>query len=362
VFVSTDNLGFYRGTAESTRAAIIETCRLKPSELFLCAIHTHSAPTLTLASPGAYSNNVAYTELLQRQLVVATHQALAKLEPVRIGLGSGASPVGVNRREAVRKEGAAPTVVLGRNPTGACDPEVQVMKVASLDSDKPLVVLFGYATHSTSLGPRNQVISGDVHGLAEQFLETHFGSDVVAPAFAGASGDIDPWYRVLPEFNTDNGWLPEPVLLGTMLGEEVAHVMRRMTTMSTNGPIESVFQTVRLPRKSATNGEPSTAEMNVTLARIGDIAFVGLGGEVFNQIGKAIKAGSPFRQTFVFTHCNGTAGYLPTTPSYPEGGYEVESTSFAAGSAEQLVEKTVSALHQLYRSNSSGEEGSEGNR
>ena len=37
---------------------------------------------------------------------------------------------------------------------------------------------------------------------------------------------------------------------------------------------------------------------------------MGLGGEIFNQIGRAIKAGSPFRHTFVITHCNGAAGYL----------------------------------------------------
>jgi hypothetical protein len=60
-----------------------------------------------------------------------------------------------------------------------------------------------------------------VPGLAEQFVEKILGSDVVAPVFIGASGNIDPWYRVLPGFNTEPGWVPEPVLLGTFLGEEV---------------------------------------------------------------------------------------------------------------------------------------------
>ncbi len=27
--------------------------------------------------------------------------------------------------------------------------------------------------------------------------------------------------RVLPDFRTTNGWVPEPVLMGTMLGEDV---------------------------------------------------------------------------------------------------------------------------------------------
>src|SRR5690242_1448768 len=48
VLVSIDNLGFYNQTADPLRAAILETCHLQGSELLLCAIHTHSAPTLIL--------------------------------------------------------------------------------------------------------------------------------------------------------------------------------------------------------------------------------------------------------------------------------------------------------------------------
>ena len=44
VLVSTDLIGFYGETAESMRKAILAACGLQPSELFLTAIHTHSAP------------------------------------------------------------------------------------------------------------------------------------------------------------------------------------------------------------------------------------------------------------------------------------------------------------------------------
>jgi hypothetical protein len=79
------------------------------------------------------------------------------------------------------------------------------------------------------------LISGDVHGLAEQFIERYFDGKLLAPGFAGASGDIDPWYRVLPGFETKNGWIPEPVLLGTLLGEEVVHVFRNTECAICNG-------------------------------------------------------------------------------------------------------------------------------
>ena len=47
---------------------------------------------------------------------------------------------------------------------------------------------------------------------AEQFLEKYLGAGVVPPGFAGASGNVDPWFRILPGFNTTNGWIPEQKL------------------------------------------------------------------------------------------------------------------------------------------------------
>ena len=354
VLVSLDNLGFYNRTAEPMRQAILDACQLQPAELLLCAIHTHSAPTLTLDPEKGHSNNVAYAKALQGKLAHLVQMALTRLAPVRVGVGSGASPVGANRREVLPDTAGRARIVLGRNPSRPTDREVQVLKLTRTDREELAGALFAYATHSTSLGPRNPLVSGDVHGLAEQFLEKYFGAGVVVPGFAGASGDIDPWFRVLPEFNSTNGWIPEPVLLGTLLGEEVAHVLARMQKSVTNGPIQTAIKTLQLPRKKSTEEEASATESPasfvLTAACVGDLAFVGLGGEVFNEIGQAIKTASPFPHTFVFTHCNGAAGYVPTRTSYAEGGYEVQSSPFGPGAAERLVEEATRMLAELRQS------------
>lgn len=351
VIVSTDNLGFYNGTAATMRQAILEACQLQPAELFLAAIHTHSAPTLILDPEKGHPNNVAYSRTLQGQLVELVRAALDGLAPVEIAVGSGAAPVGANRRQAVPDRTGQKKIVLGRNPGAAIDREVQVLKLARTGRLEPMAVLFAYATHSTSLGPRNCLISGDIHGLAEQFLEQYLGAGVIAPGLAGASGNIDPWFRVLPGFKTTNGWIPEPVLLGTLLGEEVARVVDGLTNSASGGPIRTAFKTLSLPGKARGQTEPAAdsppAPFNVTVGRVGEVAFVGLGGEVFNELGQAIKKDSPFRHTFVFTHCNGAAGYVPTRSSYPEGGYEVQSSAFAPGADEQLVAESGRLLRQV---------------
>jgi hypothetical protein len=240
---------------------------------------------------------------------------------------------------------------LGRNPAVATDREVQVLRITRADSGALAAVLFDHATHSTSLGPRNYLISGDVHGLAEQFLETYLGGGVVAPGFAGASGDIDPWYRVLPGFRATNGWIPEPVLLGTMLGEEVARVMENMPKADLAGPVATSIKTVEVPGKAPgqlrTTADAPPAKVVLTVGRVGQVAFVGFGGEMFNEIGRKIKQGSPFPCTLVITHCNGSAGYLPVRRAYLEGGYEVQSSPFGPAAAEQIVKEALRMLNAL---------------
>ena len=354
VLVSIDTLGFYNETAEPLRRGILDECNLKPSELFLCAIHTHSAPILTFDIEKARAN-AEYTSKLGTQLIQVVRTALEKLEPVQASVCFGSSPVGVNRREVVQQSPTNSKVVLGRNPWRMTDREVQVLKLVRADAGKPEGVMFAYPTHSTSLGPKNYLISGDIHGIAEQFLEHYFGENFVAPGFAGASGNIDPWVRVLPDFRATNGWVPEPVLLGTLLGEEVARVLEGPQILLTNYTVRSQLRTVTLPGKGIEGAEPSTnstAPINVTIARVGEIAFVGWGGEIFNEVGQAVKKASPFRYTFILTHCNGAAGYLPTRESYPEGGYEVESSRFGPGAAEGLIDTTVRMLRDLHDSDS----------
>jgi len=350
VLVSTDLIGFYGGMAEHLRQVILKEFDLQPSQLFLSAIHTHSAPTLTRNAEKGHPNNVAYTSQLQTKLIDAIRQALDDIAPVKIAMGAGSCPVGSNRRELRVRPSGESSIVLGRNPYGPTDKEVLVMKVAGSDG-RLRAVLFDYATHATCLGPKNYAISGDVIGLAEQFVEKIMGADVVAPAFAGASGDIDPWFRVRPAFETTSGWIPEPVLLGTFLGEEVVHVCRSAEASSDAGQVKTSFAILELPAKasedSSTEQGVGAKSFAVTVARVGDVAFVGLGGEVLTEIGMAIKAGSPCRHTFVITHCNGAAGYLAPKELHVEGGYEVRSSAFAPQAADLVVRESIKMLHDL---------------
>jgi hypothetical protein len=79
-----------------------------------------------------------------------------------------------------------------------------------------------------------------------------------------------------------------------------------------------------------------------------DAAWVALPGEVFVELGLAIKKRSPFPNTFIVELANENIGYIPDRRSYSEGNYEPESARCAAGSGERLVETAARILAELY--------------
>ena len=351
VMVSTD-IGSYTDTLYSViRKSMTAKFGLKESEFFLAAIHSHSSPVVSLDLNKMVESNVKYTQSLQQKLLAVVGEALGNLKPVNTGAGVGYSPVGSNRREMI-SDGS---ITLGRNPYGPTDKEVLVFKMTD-PNGKPMGAIFDYATHATSLGPDNMMISGDVLGISEQFVEQIIGKDFISQVFAGASGNIDPWYRILPTFNTENGWIPETVLLGTLLGEEVVHVFNDIKTTGSDGEMTSSIETIQCPRKKLDEKDDElpaldkqeTIPVTITAAHIGnDVAFISFNVEMLTEIGMAIKAGSPFKHTFIITHCNGSSGYLPLSALYKEGGYEINSTHFAIGSDEIVIKKALRMLYDL---------------
>ena len=68
-------------------------------------------------------------------------------------------------------------------------------------------------------------------------------------------------------------------------------------------------------------------------------------GEIFVQLGLAIKDGSPFVTTTINELANGSVGYVPTRQAYAQGNYEVVSARCAEGSGEMLVDSALKQLH-----------------
>jgi neutral ceramidase len=78
-----------------------------------------------------------------------------------------------------------------------------------------------------------------------------------------------------------------------------------------------------------------------------DLAIVGLPGEVFVDLGLAIKKASPFATTLVVELCNDAPGYIPTEKAFAEGSYETVNSRVAPGGGEAMAETAIRLLREL---------------
>ena len=91
-----------------------------------------------------------------------------------------------------------------------------------------------------------------------------------------------------------------------------------------------------------------TYEIPCCAVSFGDVSFVTAAYEMFSTAQLAVKAGTPFKMTFVLTCSQEAHGYMPTEDAFPHGGYEVDTTHYVQGTAEALRDTYLDMLNTLY--------------
>lgn len=183
--VALDICGVSEEVVATVREAASSCWSVSPDGLLVAATHTHSGPRET-GEEGSDEER-SYWSSLPSRLADVVGEAVAGLEPARIGTSSGWSAVGMNRRQRIHGGG----VWLGRNPLGPFDTELGVVRVDRADGT-PLAGVLNYACHALCLADHNYLLSADYPGYAVHFLEERLGGGATGIFFNGACGDIDP--------------------------------------------------------------------------------------------------------------------------------------------------------------------------
>jgi hypothetical protein len=370
VVVTSDLLGFSAAVAEPICERIQKKTGLKREQILLNSSHTHAGPQLSLKAPskdkpgaGEAFRTVEYTRWLQDKVVNVVVQAAEHLQPARLAWGSGVVHFVMNRREFT-PDG----IILGVNPRGLADRGVPVLRIDG-PNGKPRAVLFGAATHGTTLGPDNYQLCGDYAGFAQAYVEERYPAMQVM-FMLGCAGDSNPYPRGTMELTRKHG---------TALGEEVCRVMdAKLRPVS--GPLQIAFARADLPLEAAPGREElqklaankrsfkrwGAAEMlamldrgeklpahyacPVTVWQLGrDLTLVGLAGEVVVDYVTLLEKALGPNQLWVAGYCNDVFGYLPSARVAAEGGYEtrglyVGGAGFFDARAEEVLVQKVREL------------------
>ena len=317
-------------------------------DIILSATHTHTGPS-TAGSIGWGDRDTVYCDtILIPRLLAAVDEALSQMVPVQVGIATGESQVGINRRQLLEDR-----VTLGQNPWGPYDPTMTVLSFRS--GDRVVANIVHYGCHGTSAG-HYTAISRDWPGIMVDALEAHSGG--ISLFLNGPEGDVGPRISNGKTIGTDRMVYVEE------LGQKAAaDAIRVYDTIDgyRDMDLEIHKGTIRIPLKSRITPEAaqkgleefagktrnlgayrahyyqtildSYAEgyeeqpdlpMRQWLLRIGDTVIVTTGCELFSEIGLRIKSMSDYRVLCVAL-ANGTEGYFATESQLCLGGYEVNS-------------------------------------
>jgi hypothetical protein len=144
--------------------------------------------------------------------------------------------------------------------------------------------------------------------------------------------------------------LPLPRLEPGDVEKARVSVSRRSNPQGKAPTFLETVQAFKVLDVAAREGKPQEVEVQViTLGD--DLAWVSLPGEIFVELGLALKQDSPFPHTIIAELANGSVGYVPARRAYAQGNYEVVSARCAEGSGELLVDTAVRLLKELYAAN-----------
>lgn len=300
-------------------------------------IHTHSAAVfsgrreLTVDDDTVLDCTHKFEERVFNAIFEAGDEAFANLKEAKIGCAVTQCYTNVRRVQnfdVFDDEGKLSNTMStqGSDPAADISHDLFVMRVNDME-DKPIVFLINYPMHCVImylnyLGEDGRsLISSDVGGNLSRMVEKRFPGAVAAWS-SGAAGDInplpnsfnnfiDPETGELKEFKLDD---PDKVL-EYLVGTQFMDTMRAINSIDSysscadiGGKVEwsrtPVHKNERVGREFVVHEEiiEDGFAVRVQLLKLGEIAFAGIGGELYNSFGQAIKQRSPFKHTVVINH------------------------------------------------------------
>jgi len=345
-----------REMADAVKSLVAAQAGIPPERLLVTATHTHYAPAVYGAL--LTTRETDYAETVPLRIAAAVMQAADKLQPAQVGWAAGECASECFNRRWHLSDGTVkmnpgignPNLV---EPAGPADPKLTAMVVRTPER-QPIAVVGNLSLHY--VGSANGDISSDYFGFFDRALQRMAGGEFVAAMTNACFGDInninyggpprsapDPYHHCERVGNVaaaaayqawqslrEEQFDAEPELAGVLelvpltprqpTAEQIAAAQQYLLHQPIEPDVWSWTYAVEHLRMML----ETPAELSVPLQalRIGEGAMVGLPGEVFAEIGLAIRAESPFQHLMPIGLANDTVGYVAPDHQLDWGGYE----------------------------------------
>lgn len=317
-----------------------EKTGIHEKNILFFAIHTHTAP-LTGYRPFEPKHDISgkpprvqkairdYEAYVKEQMVLAAMEANESARPARMGYRYGSSYININRCQdytITDLKGRSYTECgVGANGAGPVDHTAFVMKIEDMEG-RPIAFFMNYAVHCVAMflnnaGDGKSGISSDIGGNVSQYMEKRF-EGAVAVWSSGAAGDINPimmTQTIYPDANTGEpvgqcvkSLEDSQIILNAMAGRHFADVLQIVRNIKCDEAEVEIGAEVEWSRTPACAnslkcGETSEIEgksygIRMHLLRIGQVALMGINGELYTTLGQKIREVSPMKNTIIVNH------------------------------------------------------------
>jgi hypothetical protein len=386
-----DIIGLSPDVSSRARIQAAKKTGIPYANILIAATHTHTGPLyfgalrkhlhdLAVARHGSDPcEKVDYPSELVNKLVKVITEANASTKHISMEVGVAEQrDLSFNRRFHM-KDGSVrfnpgvlnPDIV---RPAGPIDPEVGIVFIRGADSSTK-AALVNFALHLDTVGGTKY--AADYPFYLEQSLRKKYGNKFALLFGTGTCGDIN-------HIDVTKKQRLKTDYIGKTLAETVKEKAGHLKTITQPAlAVRSEIVNVPLqnygPKKVAWAREnikkvgtrelsfleqveaykilavemrrSETIPLEVQVFRLSrDVAVVGLPGEVFVDLGLAIKRASPFQTTLVIELCQDAPGYIPTKKAFDEGSYETVNSRTAPGGGEMMADSTIRLTAMAYNS------------
>jgi hypothetical protein len=351
--ITLDVIGATLELTQRIRGLVQDACGITVDAILVASSHTHCAPPmLPLAG---LSPDPDYVQRIVDAAVDCAVAAQQNLQPVTMGLGAGSAHFNINRRPISGKYTGDVLGALEPNFGGIVDRRARALRIDN-EAGEPVIVLFHFSCHPTTLGGTEGFISPDYPGLARNGIEQALGCRALF--LPGCFGNIRP--RILDEAGefapatesqlravADELASSVVATVRALRTEVRAGIQHRVADIAVPfeapvGPAkleayiadESDTAMARLMRnwaigvQSAVEADkvPTAESSQMQMLKIGPLTIVAIPGEPVQEIGHAIEAEwdgtATCEELWPCGYCNDLIGYLTTARHRVEGGYE----------------------------------------
>jgi neutral ceramidase len=379
MLIIVDMLEVDRRFVDEVRIRVQKETGVPASHCLVAAIHTHSGPTgLTRESlPGMKGETQVFGEFNAKLFSQTVAGCVMAARKARRWARKGSISTGVARMVQP---------VCGSRRTLNAQENIQ-MRVIRAETSTRCAVLYNLDCHPTVLHEDNLLYSADFPGYVATLMPL-LEPDVTMPVFLnGAAGDMST------RFYRKNSGFDEAKRIGGIVAESVvssfpglqllqgpfharaAEVPLRLALKKFPSPGELEQRAVEAKRKLETarsegiqNLRPFQSELEgltfagrlvrkvgkathidtcLTLLRFGDILIAGIPGEMFSNLGNAIRNAFPDNIVLVAGYCGDYVGYMLDEAACRESGYEALSTFLAIGEGERIRDEAIKGLRAL---------------